>query len=1303
MSATETAVREPLESEAGSRNWLMRGLLRAKIVWALAVFLGLVAFGVGQIRVTTQHNDNSRTGQNTNETILTPQLLSSGHFGKLFSVPVDGYVYAQPLYVPSVVIPGKGSHNVIYVATEHDSVYALDADSNTGINAMPLWRASFIDPLNGITTVSDSDVLNCTAIAPEIGITSTPVIDTASNTIYVLAETKEHGKFFHRLHALDITTGAEKLGGPVAIQATYPGTGDGSSGGLLTFDPLMHLNRPALLLNGGSIYLAWSSNCDSDPYHGWVMAYDKTTLHQSAVWVVTANGRRGGIWSSGAGLTADGAGNLFLPTGNGTFETSGNSADFGDSILKMTLSGNHLSVIDYFTPYNQGNLDDADKDVGSGGLLLLPDQGGLHPHELIGAGKEGSIYVVDRDNMGHFNAADNSQIVQNITGKIAGIFGAPAFWNNNVYFAGVNDSVKAFSISNGILSTNPASSSPTSLGFPGATPVVSSNGTTDGVVWALQTAARLNDGNEILHAYDATNLNNELYNSAQNQARDNPGRVVKFAVPTVVNGKVYVGAVQQISVFGPLEGLQTAQPIFSPGGGTYSSTQMVSISDATPNATIYYTTDGSSPTTASPVYSGPIVVGQTTAIRAIAEASGDTTSETSLAVYTIMPGGGGSLDFGKGFNRLAFNGTAALNGSRLQLTSGEPGQSGSVWYSTPLPVQIFSQDFSFQLSNPVGDGMAFVIQNAGLTALGAGGGGLGYAGMLTSVAVKFDLFNNAGEGSNSTGLYINGASPTLPAMDMTASGINLHSGDVFNVHINYDGTTLDMSIVDASTQKTFTASWAIDIPATVGGTTAYMGFTGASGGATAIQEILTWTSSAGGPDWSHGFSSDGLRLNGTAARNGGRLLLTDGGIGERASIWYSTPVNIQAFAQDFSFQLTNPHADGIAVVIQNVGPTAVGSGGGGLGYGGMPTSIAIKFDLFNNGGEGANSTGLYRNGASPTVPALDMTASGIDLHSGDVFSVHMEYDGTTLTMTILDVSTQKTYAASWTIDIPATVGGSTAYIGFTGASGGATAVQEILNWTFVSPATVNYAGGFKTTGMALNGRSSLSGNRLRLTDGGPGEVASAWYSTKVDVQTFTQDFSFQMTNPHADGLTFAIQNVGTRALGGGGGKLGYSAIPASVAVKFDLYNNAGEGTDSTGLYTNGAVPTTPALDMTSSGVDLHSGHVFNVHMTYDGNTLTMMIRDASTGRAFQTSWPVNITSLLGDTSGYVGFTAATGGGAATQEVLSWTYTPTVNINYVSGFTSSGLVMNGATALAGPVCASPTPEWENIPAPGTCQR
>ena len=1234
---------------------------------------------LAQVQVLTQHNDNGRTGQNLQETQLTTSNVNVRRFGKLWTTFVDGQVYAQPLYVPNVPIPGKGVHNVLYVATENDSVYALDADSNTGENGSPLWQTSFINPANGITTISTTDV-NCdTAVVPEYGVTGTPVIDASTNTIYVLAETKENGTLFNRLHALDITTGAEKFGGPVAIQATYPGTGAGSVDGVLTFEPVMELQRSGLLLSNGEIYLAWASYCDNAPFHGWVMAYNKSTLQQSAVWASTPNGEDGGIWMSGAGLTADASGNVIFSTGNGTFDTSGNPVDFGDSIIKMVLSGTTLSVSDYFTPYNQSYLDENDKDLAAGGVLLLPDQPGPYVHEAIGGGKDGNVYLVNRDNMGHYNPNNNSQIIQTITSSSDGMWALPAYWNENLYFGWVNNPVQAFTVSSGLVSSSATSASPTSFHWPGAALAISANNNTNGILWGLDSSTV---DESVLHAYDATNLASELYNTSLNGERDSVGLPIKFAAPTVANGKVYAGAVGQVSVYGILSEV-TATPSFSPAGGTYTSTQTVVISDSTPGATIYYTTDGSIPSSASPVYTAPLIVSATTTVNAIAIATGVTPSDIGLGAYTITSGGGGAINYGNGLNSssLLLNGTATMNGSRLRLTDGGTGEAGTAWYATKVNIQAFTQDFSFQLTNPHADGMTFTIQNAGPTALGGSGGYLGYAPITPSVAIKFDLANNAGEGIDSTGIYTDGALPYTPAINLIGTGIDLHSSHVFNVHMVYDGTNLTMQITDANTQQTFQTSWTIDIPGTVGGTTAYAGFTAGSGTTTAIQEILSWSFVPQADiSYRNGFYSTGMALNGRATVNGSSLQLTDGGQGETASAWYATRVNVQAFTQDLSFQLTNPNADGITFTIQNAGLTALGNSGGWLGYAPIASSVAVKFDLYNNAGEGVDSTGLYVNGAVPYVPALDMTASGVNLHSGDVFNVHMVYDGTTLTMQITDATTQQSFVTSWPINIPATVGGTTAYVGFTGGTGGSTATQSILSWSFSAVTGVNYSSGFNSAGMVLNGSSTVNNSRLRLTDGGEGEAATAWYAAKVSTQAFVQDFSFQLTNPNADGMTFTMQNAGPAVLGGSGGWLGYAPIASSIAVKFDLYNNAGEGADSTGLYVNGAIPYVPALDMTSSGVDLHSGDVFNVHMVYDGTTLNMQIMDASTQASFVTSWTINIPATVGGTTAYAGFTAGTGTVTATQEILSWSFVPLTGINYSAGFNSSGLALNGHAAV-----------------------
>ena len=494
--------------------------------------------------VLTYHNDNSRTGQNLNESVLSPANVTQSKFGKLFSYPLDGQVFAQPLYVYKVPIDGQ-NHNVIYVATEHDTVYAFDADNKA---SSALWSVSFLNSAEGVTPIPSSDLDS--PINPEIGVTSTPVIDGNSGTLYVLAATKENGNYVHRLHALDITSGAEKFGGPVVIQGSVPGSGSGSSNGQITFQTKIQLQRPALLLSKGVIYLAWASYNDHGLYHGWVMAYDASTLHQIAIWNDTPNGERGGIWQSGCGLSADSAGNVYVATGNGTFDAYAGGTNYGDSFIKLTLNGSSLSVTDYFTPFNQQTLSDEDSDLGSSGLVLLPDQAGVNPHLGISAGKEGKIYLVNRDHLGKFQSDNDSQIVQSIPDALGTTpddrnFSSAVYWNGSVYFVGNTDAIKQFQLNSGLLSTSPVSQSSHQFGYTG-TSSISANGSGNGILWTMEA------GGSVLHAYDATNLANELYNSKQAGSRDFFGSAIRFNPPTVANGKVYVAGQTEIAVFGLL-------------------------------------------------------------------------------------------------------------------------------------------------------------------------------------------------------------------------------------------------------------------------------------------------------------------------------------------------------------------------------------------------------------------------------------------------------------------------------------------------------------------------------------------------------------------------------------------------------------------------------------------------------------------------------------------------------------------------------------------------------------------------------
>ena len=513
----------------------------------LAVATRTVSSSVA-VDVVTYHNDNARTGQNLNETVLTPATVSPSTFGKTGFFPVDGGVDAQPLFLSGVAIPGLGTHDVLYVATEHDSVYALDAASGS-----VLWRASMLG--SGEMT---SDTRGCSQVTPEIGITSTPVIDRTrgpNGTIYVVAMSRNgSGSYFQRLHALDVTSGAELLGGPMTIQGSFPGTGAGSSGGSVIFDPKQYEERAALLLLNGQIITAWTSHCDIDPYTGWIMAYNASTLAQGSILNVTPNGSRGGFWMAGAGPAADAMGNVYLLDGNGTFDTTVNGSgfpsqgNFGNAFLKISTSG-ALAVADYFATFDTVAKSNADTDLGSGGTMVLPDLidgTGRTRHLAVGAGKDTHIYVVDRDTMGKWNSSSNL-IYQDISGALGNsVFSMPAYFNSTVYYGAVGSSLKAFSVVNARLSTAAVSASAGAFTYPGTTPGVSAAGSANAIVWAVE-----NSNPAVLHAYDARNLSRELYNSNQAPGgRDAFGAGNKFITPTIVNGHVYVGTTSGVARFG---------------------------------------------------------------------------------------------------------------------------------------------------------------------------------------------------------------------------------------------------------------------------------------------------------------------------------------------------------------------------------------------------------------------------------------------------------------------------------------------------------------------------------------------------------------------------------------------------------------------------------------------------------------------------------------------------------------------------------------------------------------------------------
>jgi hypothetical protein len=511
----------------------------------------------GPIPTPTQHTDAvtykmdlARTGQNLTESVLTPANVNQTDFGLLRILAADGKVDATPLYLSALTVQGT-THNVVYVATENDSVYAYDADSGA-----LLWHVSLLGSGETALTLLPG---GCGQVAPMIGITSTPVIDRSAGPhgiIYLVAMSwaSASSTAHQRLHALDVTSGAELLGGPVEIAATYP-----KLGGTTTFDPLQYEERAALLLLNGTLYTSWTSHCDLHPYTGWIIAYSASTLARAAVLNVAPNsgGKGPAIWMSGGGPAADTAGNIYVLTANGAFETTldangfPNQGDYGNSFLKLSTSGGTLAVSDYFTMYNETSESANDTDLGSGGIMLLPDltdSAGIVRHLAVGAGKDGNLYVVNRDSMGGFNPSTN-QIWQELPGALgSGIWSTPAYFNGAVYYGPYSGTLRTFAVQAARLASAPSSNTVVSFPSPGTSPAISANGTSNGIVWAHENASP-----GVLHAYDAANLAHELYNSSQApNDRDQFGPGNKFITPVIVDGKVFVGTQTGVAEFGLL-------------------------------------------------------------------------------------------------------------------------------------------------------------------------------------------------------------------------------------------------------------------------------------------------------------------------------------------------------------------------------------------------------------------------------------------------------------------------------------------------------------------------------------------------------------------------------------------------------------------------------------------------------------------------------------------------------------------------------------------------------------------------------
>ncbi len=865
--------------------------------------------------ILSYHADASNSGVNSAETILSPANVNTSSFSKRFSTAVDGKVYAEPLYVPAVAVasgPNAGTHDLAFVATQHDSLYAIDVNSGNIV-----WKTSFTaSGLAGatITSMPSSDT-NSADTSPEIGVCGTPAIDPSTNILYLAAKTKQVvagvNHYVYTLYKIDITNGnatansnilASTIIGdtvynsssqtytyhtasdPTAPQDIFvAGTGDGAitvnGQSRVYFNALRQMDRPGLRLYNGTVYIAFGSHGDNGPYHGWLLAYDEGTLMLKGVFNSTPNLGLGGFWGGGAAPAIDSNGFIYLMTGNGGFDGFSNngvtagldangfpvSGNYGDAFLKIAVDpttsvGNQntngwgLKVVDYFAPFNNASLSSSDTDLGSGGVTILPNSAGnsAHPHLLVGAGKQGNLYLIDRDNMGKYSATTDN-VVQSQT-AVNESFNTESFFNGVLYCASVIDHLKSFTISNAAMSTTPGLS-PDGFDWPGATLAISANGTSNGIVWGID------NGTSQLRAYDASNVSTEFWTSAQAaNSADSLGSSQKFAAPTVADGHVLVPTSSSLVVYGLPPSATSAPAAPSNLVATTVSGLQINLSwtDNSTNENGFAIEQSIDGVNFSQV--GTVGVNVTTyaantnlssgtmyyyRVRAYNGSGNNTYSDYSNVASATTSGSPPSLNFSAGFagssSTLVYNGNAAIVNSRAELTDGGANETSSIFSAAAQNIQKFSTEFTFQLTNATGEGFTFLIQNGAATAIGSGAGQLGFGGLNNSVAIKFDTYSDNGEGNDSTGLYTNGSAPLVPDTDLSTSGIQLASGDVMLVQISYDGTTLTETITDTVTNATATVTYAINIPGTVNSNTAFVGFSGSTSAVTAVQDILTWS------------------------------------------------------------------------------------------------------------------------------------------------------------------------------------------------------------------------------------------------------------------------------------------------------------------------------------------------------------------------------------------------------------------------------------------------------------------------------
>jgi hypothetical protein len=800
-----------------------------------SMFSSFLLSAHGQVSVLTQHNDVSRTGLNPSETLLTPANVNSNQFAKLFSQTVDGFVVAQPLYYPSVSIPSQGTHNVVYVVTQNDSVFAFDADSNQGADALPLWSVSLLSP-SGATAVPVIDQGcgggNVTQFT-QVGIMGTPVIDPSTGTIYLVAKTVYQGAQTFYLHALDITTGDEKFGGPTEISASVVGMG-----GTVEFTAKYQSQRPGLLLSNGVVYMAFGSiGCDLYA-HGWVMAYNASNVTQQlGVFISTpdslASNEEGSIWQGGSGLAADSTGNVYAMTANGDFDVATGGSDYGDTFVKLSLGSSGLNLIDYFTPYNQQIMRNQDLDLGSAGPLMLPSpQPGLYPNLLVGAGKFGTIYLVDQNGMGHYdnasgNATGDTQIVQFLPGALGGPeFGVPTYWNNTLYFAPGNTTLKAFSLSasSGMVqvSTTPVLQTLKLGGV--ATPVVSANGTTNGIVWMVRIPG---SSTALLSAWNASTLGAEIYDSSQAGSRDTLTPVAHFATPSIANGKVYVGTQTQLVVYGLRSAVSVSAGNNQSGvvGTTLPTALQVLVSNPYTGAT----------------YSGVSVSFSDGGKGGTFSPASATTNSSGIATSTYtLPQSVGLLTLtasSAGFASTQFSATAN-SGTPASITVGGANQLATAGSPLPAPITCNVKDSAGNLVPGVivsftDNGAGGTFSNPNPTTNSSGKVSVTYLTSTKSASVKITVsvtgvtpvtvFEKVAAGSPValsivSGNNQTGAPGTTLSMPLTASVVDQYSNPVPGATVNFSdgGAGGTLSAASVSTNLKGQASVIYELPGNAG-------------------------------------------------------------------------------------------------------------------------------------------------------------------------------------------------------------------------------------------------------------------------------------------------------------------------------------------------------------------------------------------------------------------------------------------------------------------------------------------------------